>query len=379
MRTPPCILVVDDQPMNVDILHTRLAMQGYEVLTALDGPTALALATTEQPDLILLDIRLPMMDGLVVCRALKADATLPFIPIILLTVKTDPREVVAGLDAGADDYLTKPVDQATLVARVQAMLRVKARYDAVDAEAQAQAMQAAQWAAWSRTLEQQLQVQITTLERLGRLKQFLAPALAELVVSAQGAALLQRQQRSVTVVCCTLQGFAAFVAATTPAQMLAVLHEYDAVVGPAIGQGEGTVEQQTDGRLRVVFNAPLSCADPAGQAVHMALALRDQLAPVCAHWRTQQYALALGLGIAQGEATLGLRHGAGRLDYAVLGPVTGVATVLSDAAADGQILLCSAVAAAVAGRVVTTPAIPRGSRGVLPGGPILQVGSSHGR
>ena len=191
-------------------------------------------------------------------------------------------------------------------------------------------------------MKQRLQAQIPVMERLGRLKQFLTPTLAELVVSTEGAALLQRQQRTVTVVCCTLQGFDAFVATATLAQVLAALTAYDTAVGPAIRQGEGLVEQQTDGSLRVVFNAPLSCADHAGQAVHMAMALRDQLAPVYTHWRAQQYALELGLGIAQGEATLGLRCGAGRLDYAVLGPVMGVATALSEAAADGQILLCPA-------------------------------------
>ena len=255
MRTPPCILVVDDQPMNVDILGTRLAMLGYEVLTALDGATALAIATTEQPDLILLDVRLPTMDGLAVCRTLKADATLPFIPIILLTVKTDTHEVVAGFDAGADDYLTKPVDQVALVARVKAMLRVKARHDAVDAEAQAQATQAIQWAAWSRTLEQRLQAQIPVMERLGRLKQFLTPTLAELVVSTEGAACATPATHGRPVVCCTLKGFDAFVATATLAQVLAALTAYDPAVGPAIRQGEGLVEQQTDGSLRVVFNA----------------------------------------------------------------------------------------------------------------------------
>lgn len=379
MRTPPCILVVDDQPMNVDILRTRLAVQGYEVLTALDGPTAVAIATSQQPDLLLLDIRLPTMDGLAVCRVLKADATLPFIPIILLTAKIDTREVVEGLDAGADDYLTKPVDQAALLARVKAMLRVKARYDTMDAQAQAQAAQAAYWAAWSQTLEQRLQRQITELERLGRLKPFLAPPLAEVVLSAGGASFLQRQQRSVTVVCCVLQGIATFVATAMPAQVLAVLQAYDAVVGPAIAQWEGTVEQVTEAHVRVVFNAPLPCTDPAGRAVQMALALREALAPMRAYWQAQHYAVALGIGIAQGDAILGVWRGAGRLDYAVLGPVTAVATALGDAAADGQILLTPAVAAAVAGRVPTMPVVLRSPPHALSGDPVLQVDQDRGR
>jgi len=126
VRTPPRLLVADDNPLNVDILRTRLTTQGYEVLTASDGEAALALARTEQPDLLLLDIMMPGLDGLEVCRRLKADPTLPFMPVILVTAKADSRDIVAGLDAGADEYLPKPVDQAALVARVKSMLRIKA-------------------------------------------------------------------------------------------------------------------------------------------------------------------------------------------------------------------------------------------------------------
>ena len=125
MRTPPRILITDDQPMNVDILQSRLAVHGYEILTATDGEEALATARAQLPDLILLDIMMPKMDGMEVCRLLKADGMLPFMPIIMVTAKADSKDIVAGLEAGADEYLTKPVDQAALVARVQSMLRIK--------------------------------------------------------------------------------------------------------------------------------------------------------------------------------------------------------------------------------------------------------------
>ena len=185
MHTPPCVLVVDDQPMNVDILCSRLAVHGYDVLTARTGDEAVALATTRHPDLLLLDVMLPATDGLSVCRQLKAEASLPFLPIIMISAKTAPPDIIAGLEAGADDYLTKPVDQAVLVARVQAMLRLKARHDAVQA-------QTAQGEAWSRRLEQQVQAQAAKLARLGRLKRFVSPPLAEVVVAAGGEHLLPR-------------------------------------------------------------------------------------------------------------------------------------------------------------------------------------------
>jgi len=131
MRTPPLILVVDDNPANVEILQMRLAANNYDIITAMDGESGLDMARDRQPDLILLDIMMPKMDGLEVCRHLKGDPSVPFMPIILVTAKADSKDVVAGLEAGGDEYLTKPVDHASLVARVKSMLRIKLLHDRV--------------------------------------------------------------------------------------------------------------------------------------------------------------------------------------------------------------------------------------------------------
>ena len=131
MRTPPLILIVDDHPANVEILQMRLAANNYEIITAADGEEGLAMARDAQPDLILLDIMMPKMDGIEVCRHIRADASLPFIPIIMVTAKADSKDIVAGLEAGGDEYLTKPVDHAALVARVKSMLRIKELHDTV--------------------------------------------------------------------------------------------------------------------------------------------------------------------------------------------------------------------------------------------------------
>jgi serine phosphatase RsbU (regulator of sigma subunit) len=131
MRTPPLILIVDDHPANVEILQMRLAANNYEIITAADGEEGLAMARDAQPDLILLDIMMPKMDGIEVCRHIRADASLPFMPIIMVTAKADSKDIVAGLEAGGDEYLTKPVDHAALVARVKSMLRIKGLHDTV--------------------------------------------------------------------------------------------------------------------------------------------------------------------------------------------------------------------------------------------------------
>src|SRR5918996_6397462 len=159
MRDPPRLLVVDDNPANLEIMEARLARQGYEVITARDGDEALIAAREHTPDLILLDIMMPGRDGIEVCRELKADLSLPFMPVILVTAKADPDDIVAGLDAGGDEYITKPVDHAALVARVRSILRIKALHDQVQE-------QTAELEGWNRTLEQRVAEQLGELERL---------------------------------------------------------------------------------------------------------------------------------------------------------------------------------------------------------------------
>jgi class 3 adenylate cyclase len=340
MRTPPRILIVDDQPMNVDILQTRLGVHGYELLTAYDGEEALTRARAELPDLILLDIMMPKIDGIEVCKRLKADTSLPFMPIIMVTAKADTRDIVAGLDAGADEYLTKPVDQAALVARVKSMLRIKALHDTVQEQAQ-------QLAEWNQTLEQRVQEQVGELERMGRLKRFFSPQLSELVVSAGGEKILQSHRREVSVVFCDLRGFTAFTEAAEPEEVMEVLREYHTTLGRVIFHFQGTLERFAGDGLMVFFNDPLPCPDHAVQAVHMAIAMRQEMVELTERWHKRGHQLDFGVGIAQGYATLGMIGFEGRVDYAAVGPATNLAARLCDAAKGGQILISQRVCTAV--------------------------------
>ncbi|MEE9149095.1 MAG: response regulator [Candidatus Tectomicrobia bacterium] len=355
MRTPARILIVDDQPMNVDILQTRLAFHGYEILTATDGEEALAIAKAQQPDLILLDIMMPKMDGIEVCRHLKADAALPFMPIIMVTAKVDSKDVVAGLEAGADEYLAKPVDQAALVARVKSMLRIKELHDTVQEQATQLATQTTQLAEWNRTLEQRVQEQVTELERMGRLKRFFSPQLAEVVVSSGGETLLQSHRREVTVVFCDLRGFTAFTEATAPQRVMEVLRDYHTAMGTLVFQFEGTLERFAGDGMMVFFNDPLPCPDPAVRAVRMAVAMRQHMGALLARWRQSGSQLHFGVGIAHGDATLGMIGFEGRVDYAAIGPVTNLAARLCDEAQGGQILISQRVLAAVEELVYVEP------------------------
>jgi serine phosphatase RsbU (regulator of sigma subunit) len=131
MKSPPLILIVDDNPTNVEILQTRLAANNYNIITAMDGEAGLRMARDHLPDLILLDIMMPKMDGISVCRHIKSDTSLPFMPVIMVTAKAESKDIVAGLEAGGDEYLTKPVDHRALVSRVKSMLRIKELHDKV--------------------------------------------------------------------------------------------------------------------------------------------------------------------------------------------------------------------------------------------------------
>ncbi len=181
MRDPARILVVDDVADNVEILRMRLSALGYEVVEATDGEQALAAVAETLPDLVLLDIMMPKIDGLEVVRRLKADKSLPFIPVVLVTAKATPKDVVAGLDAGGDDYLTKPIDHGALVARVRAMLRIKALHDEVQA--------------LNEGLAAKVKAQVEEIERVSRLRRFLAPQLAQAVVSSGDEKVLDNHRR----------------------------------------------------------------------------------------------------------------------------------------------------------------------------------------
>lgn len=348
MRNPALILIADDNATNVDILQTRLDSQGYEIITAADGAEALAAAREHLPDLILLDIMMPNIDGIEVCRQLKADESLPFMPIILVTAKADTRDIVEGLDSGADEYLTKPVDHASLVARVRSILRIKALHDTVEA-------QSTELAAWNQQLEARVVEQLSEIERMGRLKRFLSPQVAELIVAQDDEQLLENHRREVTIVFCDLRGFTAFSEITEPEAVMTVLRDYHETVGRLVHEYEGTVERFAGDGVMVMFNDPLPCADHAERAVKMAVAMRTQIQTLAEGWRKRGHQLGVGIGVAQGYATLGPIGFEGRFDYGAIGTVVNLASRLSDAASDGQILISEPVRAATEEIALTEP------------------------
>jgi class 3 adenylate cyclase/CheY-like chemotaxis protein len=333
------ILAVDDVPQNLRLLEAVLAPNGFDVVTAATGEDALLQVLKERPDLVLLDIMLPGIDGYEVCRRIRADPKTSFLPVVMVTASGLPEKVKA-IEAGADDFIAKPFDQPELLARVRSLLRVKIYHDEIE-------RQKTELAGWNQTLEDRVREQVDELGRLGRLRRFLSPQIADLVVSQGSDDFLAGHRREITVVFADLRGFTAFSETAEPEEALGVLRAYHAVMGEVIFHHEGTIEHFAGDGLMVFFNDPVPIPEPQLQATRMALAMRSKFADLQAGWKKRGYDLGLGIGIAVGYATLGRIGFEGRFDYGAVGMVVIQAFRLSDKAKPGEILVSSRVHAAI--------------------------------
>jgi adenylate cyclase len=329
------ILVVDDLPQNVRLLEAVLEPRGFTVVPAGSGRAALDALAGGAIDLVLLDVLMPEMDGFEVCRTLRTDPATRYLPVVMITASGEP-EKLAAIEAGADDFVTKPFVQAELLARVRSLLRIKQYHDTIEA-------QAAELAAWNRELEQRVQEQVDALERLGRLRRFLSPQIAELIVSSGDESFLESHRRDITVVFCDLRGFTSFAETVEPEDVVSVLNEYHAALGDLVHRFEGTLERFIGDGLMVIFNDPLPCPDAPQRAVRMAVAMRTRMNELTEQWRHRGYDLDFGVGISQGHATLGRIGFEGRADYSAIGSVTNLAARLCAAAAPRQILISQRV------------------------------------
>ena len=290
---------------------------------------------------------MPKMDGLEVCRHLKGDKSLPFIPIILVTARADTKDIVAGLDIGADEYLDQtggpigPGRARSLYPAHQGAARYRQR------SSKAPRISREELAQWNRTLEQRVAEQLGEIERMSRLRRFLSPQIAELIVSTGEEKVLESHRREITVVFCDLRGFTQFAETAEPEEVVSVLREYHATLGKLIHKYEATLERFAGDGLMVWFNDPLPCPDPSVRAVRMAVEMRSGVVDLAAKWRKHGHELGFGVGIAQGYATLGRIGFEGRFDYAAIGTVVNLAARLCSEAGDGKILIDRKVHAAI--------------------------------
>ena len=319
------VLVVDDTPQNVKLLADLLGARGYAVQTAASGEQALELIAAGAPDIVLLDVMMPGLSGYDVCRRIRENSATALLPVVLVTSLDPHQERVKGIEAGADDFLSKPINQPELFARVRSLLRVKALQD----------------------------------ERLARLKSFFSPQLAEAIAAGKGDELLKTHRREITVEFFDLRGFTAFTDEAEPEEVMELLRAFHGSLGPLVLEQQGTIERFAGDAVMVFFNDPLPVDRPAEHALRTALAMREAFLAIAGHWKKRSgFELGLGVGIAQGYATLGAIGFEGRQDYAAIGNVTNLAARLCAEAKAGQILVDRKTCAALDGAFSFDPVGP---------------------
>ena len=308
----PCLLVAEDNPDMRSYLKAILRKH-YRIVTAKDGAEALEQAQRVRPDLILTDVMMPKMSGYDLLQAVRADKGLRSVPVIFLTARAGTDARIESLDAGADDYLSKPFDELELLARVGNLIRARAQ---------------------ERELAQ------LQKEKIAR---FLPLNLADMIMSGEHEDFLKGHRREITVVFIDLRGFTAFVETTDPEEVMTVLREYQTVMGHLVAEYGGTLERFVGDAVMIYFNDPLPCPNHAQQAVKMAIAMRQAIDEMRGEWKQRGIQLGAGIGIATGYATIGAVGFEGRLDYAAIGPVTNLAARLCSEAQHGQILVSDRV------------------------------------
>jgi adenylate cyclase len=281
------------------------------------------------------------MSGYQVLQRITADETLHEIPVLMISALDEMDSVVRCIELGATDYLPKPFDPVLLRARISACLEKKRLRDR-------EAVHMRELAEWNQKLEQRVRDQVTLLERLGRLKRFFSPQLAELIVAGGTDDPLVTHRRDLTVCFIDLRGFTAFAESVEPEEVMGVLRQYHAEMGGLILEHEGTLERFAGDGMMVFFNDPVPVANAAERTVRMALAMRTRVTELSATWRKMGYELELGVGIAQGYATIGAIGFEGRWDYGAIGTVTNLAARLCGEAKPGQILVSKRLLAATA-------------------------------
>ena len=334
---PVTVLAVDDQPQNLRLLDAVLTPRGYQVLTAQSGGDALALLGSRDVDLVLLDVVMPELDGYEVCRRIRSDPATEFLPVVMITAswkRTAPGRTHRRRRR-LHHQAVRP-ERAAGPRRVAG--RIKRYHDTIR-------RQADELARWNAELEARVAEQVGELERTNRLRRFLSPQLTDLVISDEH--LLESHRREIVVLFADLRNFTPFAETSEPEEVMAVLAEYHRAMGASVHAYEGTLERFTGDGIMVFFNDPVPCDDAAWRAVRTAIEIRDAVQELAARWRRHGHDLALGIGIAQGFATLGRIGFEGRFDYAAIGSVTNLAARLCSDAGPWQVLVTDRVLAAV--------------------------------
>ncbi len=327
------VLIVDDDSASRFVLADSVSEWGYEVKEVSNGEDAIDSVKSDLPDLILLDIMMPGMDGYEVCRILKNNDETNKIPIIFLTAREKIKNKTKGFEMGAVDYITKPFESLEVKARIETHLALKrAREEVEKANRKLSDL--------NQNLEERVEQKSRELEKINFLKQFFSPQLIQSFTTGQPEEIMKSHRRNITVVFLDLRGFTSFVNRSTAEETMAVLNEYHQAIGPVIFEYEATLERFTGDGIMVFFGDPVPRSDHAVQAAKMSLKCLSVMKELKTLWGERGHQLhGVGIGIATGEAILGKIGYDKRVDYAAIGNVTNLAARLCGEAPPGHILI----------------------------------------
>jgi adenylate cyclase len=349
------ILIVDDTPANLALLSDVLRSD-YRTKVAVSGEKALKLAFSETPpDLILLDIMMPGMNGYEVCKQLKADPKTHNIPVIFVTAMSEVEDETRGLELGGVDFLTKPISAPIVKARIKAHLAMSAQARAMEHMIAKLEAQGAELSEWNRTLEQRVAEGVSQVDRLTRLKRFFSPSVVDLLLSGSAEDPLKSHRREIAAAFLDLRGFTTFTETSDPEDVMGVIGEYHDEMGQLVMAHGGTIERFAGDGIMIFFNDPVPIDNAAATAVKMAIGMQERFAALARGWNKRGYEIGMGIGIAQGYATIGAIGFEGRRDYGAIGTVLNLAAKLCAEAKGGQILISQRVQGLVADFVRTDP------------------------
>lgn len=331
MSSTDSVLVVDDIDSNARLLEDLLSATGYKVLTASNGKDALEIIENHNIDLVLLDVLMPGMNGYEVCRAIRNNPSTETLPVIMVTAMDETEDRVEGIEAGADDFLTKPVNRPEMLARVKSLLRIKHLHDKVQ-------KQTNELKSWSSKLEERVKTQVAELEKLGELKRFLTSQIVD-IISSDGIDPLKPHRRKITVVFLDLRGFTPLTGDAEPEEVMDIVNEYYGNMVSLITKYNGTLLRFIGDGIMIVFNDPVPIDNPTEVAARMTLEMRESAKLLCDKWHSQGFEVGCGFGIAEGYATIGALGYEGRQDYTALGMVVNLSSRLCSEAEDQQILV----------------------------------------
>jgi class 3 adenylate cyclase len=337
------VLVVDDDWLNRELLEAYIVDAGHGCETAADGVEAIEKARAQPPDLILLDVQMPRLDGYEVCRRLKADPLTEFVPIVIVTAREADEEKIQAIEAGADDFITKPFNSLMLLTRVRSLLRIKRLHDALEDR---------------NALLRQV------------LNRYVDDQIAEVILTDPERHLkLGGQARPVTVLFADIRGFTEFTERHTAEQVVEALNQVFTALTRLVSQNQGTFDKYLGDEIMAFYGAPFSAPDDALRAVRTAVGMRDTFAALMSAQGERFARLGLGVGLHTGEATVGNVGSERVMDYTVIGDTVNVAHRLQETARRGEILISEATCLAAGGAVraerVDTRQLPGRSEAVV--------------